>query len=164
MEVEPRGQGADCRGDRSEWGVGLRRARRHGLSPQQLFGWRRQLREAAAEHSDAEELQFVPAVVDSSALARLACGAKHRDAGPNPMSGCLRLRLRAIRSVPAADCITILATSLFKKFHLPSLALLPKRGHIRAIVLRGRAADDCLSRRRPRAYQFAAPRKGPQAA
>src|SRR5467141_1015810 len=38
-------------------------ARRHGLSPQQLFGWRRQLREAAA--SEAEELQFVPAVVDS---------------------------------------------------------------------------------------------------
>src|SRR5258705_11922733 len=39
-------------------------ARRHGLSPQQLFGWRRQLREAAARHSEAEELQFVPAVVD----------------------------------------------------------------------------------------------------
>ena len=37
-------------------------ARRHGLSPQQLFGWRRQLREAAAGLSEAEELQFVPAV------------------------------------------------------------------------------------------------------
>ena len=42
-------------------------ARRHGLSPQQLFGWRRQLREAAA--SEAEELQFVPAVVDAVARA-----------------------------------------------------------------------------------------------
>jgi len=40
-------------------------ARRHGLSPQQLFGWRRQLREAAHGHSEAEEVQFVPAVVDS---------------------------------------------------------------------------------------------------
>ena len=40
-------------------------ARRHGLSPQQLFGWRRQLREAAGGHSDAEELQFVPAVVEA---------------------------------------------------------------------------------------------------
>ena len=30
-------------------------ARRHGLSPQQLFGWRRQLREAAGGHSEAEE-------------------------------------------------------------------------------------------------------------
>ena len=28
-------------------------ARRHGLSPQQLFGWRRQLRESAAGHSEA---------------------------------------------------------------------------------------------------------------
>ena len=44
-------------------------ARRHGLSPQQLFGWRRQLRESAARHSEAEELQFVPAVVDVVASA-----------------------------------------------------------------------------------------------
>lgn len=44
-------------------------ARRHGLSPQQLFGWRRQLREAAVQHSEAEELQFVPAVVDTVAQA-----------------------------------------------------------------------------------------------
>jgi transposase len=42
-------------------------ARRHGLTPQQLFGWRRHLREAAA--SEAEELQFVPAVVDAGASA-----------------------------------------------------------------------------------------------
>jgi transposase len=39
-------------------------ARRHGLSPQQLFGWRRQLRDSAVGLSDAEDLQFVPAVVD----------------------------------------------------------------------------------------------------
>jgi transposase len=38
-------------------------ARRHGLSPQQLFGWRRQLRDSEAGHSQADELQFVPAVV-----------------------------------------------------------------------------------------------------
>jgi transposase len=44
-------------------------ARRHGLSPQQLFGWRRQLRESAARHSETEELQFVPAVVDVVASA-----------------------------------------------------------------------------------------------
>jgi transposase len=44
-------------------------ARRHGLSPQQLFGWRRQLRESAARHSEAEELQFVPTVVDAVAPA-----------------------------------------------------------------------------------------------
>jgi transposase len=39
-------------------------ARRHGLSPQQLFGWRRQLRDAAVRPSDAEGLEFVPAVLD----------------------------------------------------------------------------------------------------
>src|SRR5258705_8833034 len=44
-------------------------ARRHGLSPQQLFGWRRQLREAAAGDTEAEQLQFVPAVVDAVAQA-----------------------------------------------------------------------------------------------
>src|ERR1700676_2395435 len=38
-------------------------ARRHGLSPQQLFGWRRQLRDSEAERSEADGLQFVPAVV-----------------------------------------------------------------------------------------------------
>jgi transposase len=40
-------------------------ARRHGLSPQQLFGWRRQLRESEVGRSEADELQFVPAVVDA---------------------------------------------------------------------------------------------------
>jgi transposase len=40
-------------------------ARRHGLSPQQLFGWRRQLREAAGGHSEIKEVQCVPAVVDA---------------------------------------------------------------------------------------------------
>ena len=47
-------------------------ARRHGLSPQQLFGWRRQLRESEAGGSATDGLQFVPAVVDvgSSAVAQ----------------------------------------------------------------------------------------------
>jgi len=39
-------------------------ARRPGLSPQQLLGWRRQLRESEAGGSEAEGLQLVPAVVD----------------------------------------------------------------------------------------------------
>jgi transposase len=39
-------------------------ARRHGLSPQQLFGWRRQLQRPQAALSHAEGLQFVPAVLD----------------------------------------------------------------------------------------------------
>jgi transposase len=44
-------------------------ARRHGLSPQQLFGWRRQVRESQAALSKAEELQFVPAVVGAPLAA-----------------------------------------------------------------------------------------------
>ena len=44
-------------------------ARRHGLSPQQLFGWRRQLQESQAGLSDAEGLRFVPAVVDAASPA-----------------------------------------------------------------------------------------------
>jgi transposase len=39
-------------------------ARRHGLSPQQLFGWRRELQASQTALSRAEELQFVPAVLD----------------------------------------------------------------------------------------------------
>jgi transposase len=46
----------------SDSGSGV--ARRHGLSPQQLFGWRRQIRESQAGPSEADGLQFVPAVVD----------------------------------------------------------------------------------------------------
>jgi transposase len=58
-------------------------ARRHGLSPQQLFGWRRQLR--GAGDSEADGLQFVPAVVDagSSAVAqrRMPRGKAQASAG-----------------------------------------------------------------------------------
>jgi transposase len=39
-------------------------ARRHGLSPQQLFGWRRQVRESQTVASRDDEPRFVPAVVD----------------------------------------------------------------------------------------------------
>ncbi|WP_041359085.1 IS66-like element accessory protein TnpA [Nitrobacter hamburgensis] len=39
-------------------------ARRHGLSPQQLFGWRRELQGSQTAHSHAEELRFVPAALD----------------------------------------------------------------------------------------------------
>jgi transposase len=38
-------------------------ARRHGLSPQQLFGWRRQARQPGAASSETAGALFVPAVV-----------------------------------------------------------------------------------------------------
>lgn len=40
-------------------------ARRHGLSPQQLFTWRCQARRPAAKSAGAEAPSFVPAVVDA---------------------------------------------------------------------------------------------------
>jgi transposase len=44
-------------------------ARRHGLSPQQLFGWRRQLRESQVGISEANGQRFVPVVVDVASSA-----------------------------------------------------------------------------------------------
>ncbi|UZE46953.1 IS66-like element accessory protein TnpA [Rhodopseudomonas sp. P2A-2r] len=41
-------------------------ARRHGLSPQQLFGWRRQVKESQAVVSKDDEPRFVPAVIDAA--------------------------------------------------------------------------------------------------
>jgi transposase len=40
-------------------------ARRHGLSPQQLFGWRRQARQPVATITDPAAPQFVPAVIEA---------------------------------------------------------------------------------------------------
>jgi transposase len=40
-------------------------ARRHGLSPQQLFGWRRQARQPAAASTETAAALFVPAVVEA---------------------------------------------------------------------------------------------------
>jgi transposase len=44
-------------------------AQHHGLSPQQLFGWQRQLRDSEAGRSEADGLQFVSAVVDAVSSA-----------------------------------------------------------------------------------------------
>ena len=41
-------------------------ARRHGISPQQLFGWRARLREEMAAHAPHEPPRFVPAIIDST--------------------------------------------------------------------------------------------------
>jgi transposase len=47
-------------------------ARRHGLTPQQLFTWRRQAREHAVAGDDGGKPRFVPAVVDAPAPERAA--------------------------------------------------------------------------------------------
>jgi transposase len=45
-------------------------ARRHGLTPQQLFTWRRQARTAATTADQEKSPQFVPAVVEAALPAR----------------------------------------------------------------------------------------------
>ena len=47
-------------------------ARRHGLTPQQVFGWRRQARLPGPASSDTEALQFVPAIVEAQLPAPAA--------------------------------------------------------------------------------------------
>jgi transposase len=85
-------------------------ARRHGLSPQQLFGWRRRLRESAAGHSEAEELQFVPAVVVAQAPA-----VRGRRKAPRcksePDAGTIEVEVNGvtIRAGRGADANTIAA-------------------------------------------------------
>jgi transposase len=43
---------------------------RHGLTPQQLFGWRRQSRQPVAISLDTEAPRFVPSVVEAQLLER----------------------------------------------------------------------------------------------
>jgi transposase len=45
-------------------------ARRHGLTPQQVFTWRRQARRATVTSAAIETPRFVPAVVEASLPAR----------------------------------------------------------------------------------------------
>jgi transposase len=85
-------------------------ARRHGLSPQQLFGWRRQLRESAAGHSEAEELQFVPAVVDVVAQALALRGQRKAPrCKSEPDAGTIEVEVNGvtIRAGRGADANTI---------------------------------------------------------
>lgn len=47
-------------------------ARRHGISPQQLFGWRAKLRSARAASTPAKTPAFAPVLVDESSSRRIA--------------------------------------------------------------------------------------------
>jgi transposase len=47
-------------------------ARRHGLTPQQVFTWRRQARKVAPQPTESEAPTFVPAVVETALPSRPA--------------------------------------------------------------------------------------------
>src|SRR3977135_922156 len=87
-------------------------ARRHGLSPQQLFGWRRQLQASRAALSHAAELQFVPAVLDvASSSPSVRRQRKMPRCQVEPGGGMIEVEIGGVTVgvVPGADAKTVTA-------------------------------------------------------
>lgn len=87
-------------------------ARRHGLSPQQLFGWRRQVRENLAGPADAKQPRFVPAVIDAPSSGPVARRQrKPSRAEAEPGAGLIELDIDGVtvRIGRGADAATIAA-------------------------------------------------------
>ena len=87
-------------------------ARRHGLSPQQLFGWRRQLREVAGASSEVRDVRFVPAIVDVGGQApALRRQCKTPRCRSEPDVGVIEVEVEGvtIRAGRGADANTIAA-------------------------------------------------------
>lgn len=87
-------------------------ARRHGLSPQQLFTWRRQARRPAVASAETEAPIFVPAVVDAAASDDAAIRQKRqrtRRAGRD--SGIIEVEIEGVtvRVGRGADAKTVAA-------------------------------------------------------
>lgn len=71
-------------------------ARRHGLTPQQLFGWRRQARQPASG-TDTETPQFVPAVVAASLPERaVRRGRRKRTRQVDRTSGSIEVEIEGV--------------------------------------------------------------------
>ena len=87
-------------------------ARRHGLTPQQLFGWRREARrrarrQAANDEGTARGTTFAPVVVEE-ALRR-----SETPIGPNPSGGTTAIEIvigaATVRVAPGIDAATLTA-------------------------------------------------------
>src|SRR5882672_4454789 len=73
-------------------------ARRHGLSPPQLFGWRRQLQASQTALSPADELQFVPAVLDEAPSSRSVLRQRKMPRCPaEPGAGMIEVEIDGVR-------------------------------------------------------------------
>lgn len=70
-------------------------ARRHGLSPQQLFGWRRQLRRPAAASTEASAPLFVPAIVEAPVPER-ALRRRRRTRQEDRTSGIIEVEIDGV--------------------------------------------------------------------
>ena len=86
-------------------------ARRHGLSPQQLFGWRRQARRAVGGIENAAP-KFVPAVVEAAPPASIAPRRRRkRTRHADPISGLIEVEIAdmTVRFSRGADAKTVAA-------------------------------------------------------
>jgi transposase len=86
-------------------------ARRHGLSPQQLFGWRRQARRPVAVSIDTAAPLFVPAVVETPLPER---ASRHRARKPprqTDLSGIIEVEIDGVtvRVGRGAEAKTVVA-------------------------------------------------------
>ena len=70
-------------------------ARRHGLTPQQVFTWRRQVRQPVA--GEAEAAKFVPAVVEATLPGRSVRGrARKRTRRVDRSSGSIEVEIEGV--------------------------------------------------------------------
>jgi transposase len=85
-------------------------ARRHGLSPQQLFTWRRHVRQGAPERNGDRSVAFAPVIVDGAgpgaavttadrlAVIEIVVGAATVRVSPGIDAAMLQMVLRAVRA------------------------------------------------------------------
>lgn len=82
-------------------------ARRHGATPQQVFGWRREARQRAAADTP-EGPMFAPVVVDAAnagatttnhAMIEIVIGAATVRVAPNADAATLKMALRILKAV-----------------------------------------------------------------
>lgn len=83
-------------------------ARRHGLTPQQVFTWRRQARHSMAGAENAPP-HFVPAVVEAAPAARVR--RRKRTQRGEPVSGLIEVEISGmtVRIGRGADARTVAA-------------------------------------------------------
>src|ERR1700760_2504833 len=71
-------------------------ARRHGLTPQQVFTWRRQARQFAVTRAEAEAPQFVPAVVKDPLPRRVAQRGRPRRLRHDEAAGVIEVEIEGV--------------------------------------------------------------------
>lgn len=71
-------------------------ARRHGLSPQQLFGWRRQARQPAATSTETAAPLFVPAIIAAPLPERASRHRARRQPRQAKLSGIIEVEIDGV--------------------------------------------------------------------